>query len=99
MYLVNVRLQILFILFQVCENIQKRGWKSEWIDQQGAPYAYGDDQWVGYENIDSIKIKVRIYRYFSFDYNIKTNQQTLLKNSLHRCSYWNGYCRKKFPPI
>lgn len=45
--------------YEVCENIQKRGWKTEWIDQQGVPYAYGGDQWVGYENIDSIKIKAK----------------------------------------
>ena len=47
-------------MLQVCQNIQNNGWKSGWIDDQGAPYAYGGDQWVGYDNTDSIKMKVGV---------------------------------------
>ncbi|XP_050410558.1 chitotriosidase-1 isoform X2 [Patella vulgata] len=43
--------------YEVCENINRHGWKTEWIDDQGVPYAYGGDQWVGYENLESIKLK------------------------------------------
>ena len=30
-----------------------------WIDEQKAPYAYRGDQWVGYDNVDSVTYKVR----------------------------------------
>ena len=43
---------------QICENIQQHGWKTSWIDDQGVPYAYGGDQWVGFETEDSLKLKV-----------------------------------------
>jgi len=29
-----------------------------WIDEQKVPYAYHDDQWVGYDNVDSVIYKV-----------------------------------------
>jgi len=29
-----------------------------WINEQKAPYAYNDDQWVGYDNVDSVTYKV-----------------------------------------
>ncbi|XP_036357598.1 acidic mammalian chitinase-like [Octopus sinensis] len=45
--------------YEVCENIRERGWKSLWIDDQEVPYAYGGDQWVGYENAASVRIKAR----------------------------------------
>ncbi|GAB1597576.1 chitinase-like protein 3 [Argonauta hians] len=45
--------------YEVCENIREQGWKSTWIDDQEVPYAYGGDQWVGYENTASVKIKAR----------------------------------------
>ncbi|KAK7091100.1 chitinase-3-like protein 1 [Littorina saxatilis] len=43
--------------YEVCQNIQDSGWKTGWIDDQGAPYAYGGDQWVGFDNVDSMKMK------------------------------------------
>ncbi|XP_041362147.1 chitotriosidase-1-like [Gigantopelta aegis] len=43
--------------YEICENIQQHGWKTSWIDDQGVPYAYGGDQWVGFETEDSLKLK------------------------------------------
>ncbi|XP_025092710.1 acidic mammalian chitinase-like [Pomacea canaliculata] len=43
--------------YEICHNIQNNGWKTGWIEDQGVPYAYGGDQWVGFDNIDSIKMK------------------------------------------
>ncbi|PVD32658.1 hypothetical protein C0Q70_08103 [Pomacea canaliculata] len=45
--------------YEVCENLARHGWRSVWIEDQKVPYAYGGDQWVGYDNVDSITIKVQ----------------------------------------
>ncbi|KAK7091103.1 chitinase-3-like protein 1 [Littorina saxatilis] len=44
--------------YEVCENLAKHGWTKVWISDQQAPYAYGGDQWVGYDDPKSLKIKV-----------------------------------------
>ncbi|XP_059149987.1 acidic mammalian chitinase-like [Physella acuta] len=43
--------------YEICLNLKDKGWQSEWIDDQAVPYAYGGDQWAGYENKKSIAIK------------------------------------------
>ncbi|KAK0066103.1 chitinase-3-like protein 1 [Biomphalaria pfeifferi] len=43
--------------YEICKNLQDEGWKSEWIDEQSVPFAYGGDQWAGYEDKKSISIK------------------------------------------
>ena len=44
--------------FEICKLL-KNGWKKEWHDEQKIPYAYKDDQWVGFDDPKSIKLKVR----------------------------------------
>ncbi|KAH9488968.1 hypothetical protein Btru_061747 [Bulinus truncatus] len=43
----------------ICANLKDGGWKSEWIDEQSVPYAYGGDLWAGYEDRKSISIKAK----------------------------------------
>ncbi|XP_067664594.1 chitinase-3-like protein 2 [Haliotis asinina] len=43
--------------YEICENIRLNSWTKEWIDEQNSPYAYGGDQWVGYDDVTSIGIK------------------------------------------
>ena len=43
--------------YEVCKSL-KDGWTKEWNDEQKVPYAYKDDQWVGYDDPQSIKLKV-----------------------------------------
>ncbi|CAL1532903.1 unnamed protein product [Lymnaea stagnalis] len=43
--------------YEICMNLNDKSWNSEWIDDQSVPYAYGGDQWVGYEDKRSIAIK------------------------------------------
>ncbi|XP_050419124.2 chitotriosidase-1 [Patella vulgata] len=45
--------------FEICENLRYKGWRSVWIPEQQSPYAYGGDQWVGYDDTKSIAIKAR----------------------------------------
>jgi chitinase len=34
------------------------GWTEEWDDEQEVPYKYSNTQWIGYDNSQSIKLKV-----------------------------------------
>ena len=43
---------------QVCENLARHGWHKVWLEDQKSPYAYGGDQWVGYDDARSLRIKV-----------------------------------------
>ncbi|XP_059479869.1 probable chitinase 10 [Neocloeon triangulifer] len=53
--------------FEICERVHAKKWKVV-RDKFGAhgPYAYSGDQWVGYEDIDSIKEKGRYIRNMGF---------------------------------
>lgn len=44
---------------QICDKIQNRGWTVV-KDEEGrmGPYAYHDDQWVGFDDQETIKRKV-----------------------------------------
>ncbi|XP_071101187.1 chitinase-3-like protein 2 [Haliotis cracherodii] len=43
--------------YEICENIRFNSWTKEWIEEQNSPYAFGGDQWVGYDDVNSIGIK------------------------------------------
>nr|KAG5699922.1 hypothetical protein BaRGS_018221 [Batillaria attramentaria] len=43
--------------YEICQNILNSGWQTGWIDDQGVPYVYGGNQWAGFDDIDSIKMK------------------------------------------
>ncbi|GFO13885.1 chitinase-3-like protein 1 [Plakobranchus ocellatus] len=45
--------------YEVCENLQRNGWDTAWIDEQAVPYAYGQDQWAGYEDTRSVTLKAK----------------------------------------
>jgi chitinase len=34
-----------------------------WNDEQKVPYAYKGDQWVGYDDFESLEIKVGVTQY------------------------------------
>ena len=43
--------------YEICEKLQN-GWTEVWLDEGKVPYAYGDGDWVGYDNVESINYKV-----------------------------------------
>ena len=43
--------------YEICK-LMKEGWTKEWNDEQKIPYAFKDDQWVGFDDTQSIKLKV-----------------------------------------
>ena len=43
--------------FEICQLMSKEGWSKEWNDEQKIPYAFKEDQWVGFDDPQSIKLK------------------------------------------
>ena len=43
---------------QICDYLNKGGWTSERDPDQKAIYSYTDRLWVGYDDLESINIKV-----------------------------------------
>ena len=42
--------------YEIC-NLIENGWSKEWNDEQKIPFAFKDDQWVGYDDPKSISLK------------------------------------------
>ena len=49
----------IFAYFEICEKIKVNTWKKSWDEKQQSVYASHDDQWVGYDNLRSIALKVK----------------------------------------
>lgn len=45
--------------YEICKKILSDGWTKKWSDEQMVPYAYGQNEWVGFEDIESLRIKAR----------------------------------------
>ncbi|CAF1202079.1 unnamed protein product [Rotaria sordida] len=43
--------------YEICELIKKQKWHTEYDKEQQVPYAYKDDQWVSFDNQESIEKK------------------------------------------
>ncbi|KAI3379773.1 hypothetical protein SNEBB_002045 [Seison nebaliae] len=41
---------------------ENNGWTIEWNDDQQVPYAYRGDQWIGYDNKESIRLKTNLVK-------------------------------------
>ncbi|KAJ8962576.1 hypothetical protein NQ318_000969 [Aromia moschata] len=42
---------------EICETQLEGGWTIVWDDEQKNPYTYKGDQWIGYDNVESIILK------------------------------------------
>lgn len=45
--------------YEICDAINRQNWSSEYDKEQQVPFAYKNDQWVGYDNQLSIEQKCR----------------------------------------
>jgi chitinase len=43
--------------YEICEKLSQ-GWIRVWQDEHKAPYAYSGVNWVGYDDVESLRIKV-----------------------------------------
>jgi hypothetical protein len=43
--------------YEICQKLQQ-GWTRVWNEEQKVPYAYSGKEWVGYEDVESLKHKV-----------------------------------------
>lgn len=48
--------------FEICELLEDKSWKKE-TDDVGSPYIVKGDQWIGYDNRDSLATKVSSIKY------------------------------------
>ncbi len=46
-----------FSYYEVCQKLSQ-GWTQQWDNEAKVPYAYSGSEWVGYDNIRSLKEKV-----------------------------------------
>lgn len=44
---------------EICEKLQKEDWTYVWEEDQKVPYIYRGNQWIGFENPRSIKLKTQ----------------------------------------
>ncbi|KAK4878741.1 hypothetical protein RN001_011247 [Aquatica leii] len=44
--------------FEILQFIKTLGWVREWSDEQLVPFSYNGDQWVGYDDVESVAKKV-----------------------------------------
>ncbi len=49
--------------YEVCSLISQ-GWKKEWDLEQRVPYIYNGDQWISYDDVNSLTEKVFLFSYF-----------------------------------
>ena len=56
------RLQGFLSYYEICLELWRNNWREFWLNEGKVPYAYGDGDWVGYDNVDSIISKVNIAR-------------------------------------
>ena len=47
-----------FSYYEICQKLDKAEWDEEWLDEGKVPYAHGDGDWVGYDNVESIDYKI-----------------------------------------
>jgi chitinase len=45
--------------YEICERVSSNGWVEVWSNAENLPYAYNQTEWIAFENVDSMKIKVK----------------------------------------
>lgn len=44
----------------MCYNLKNNGWTRQWHSEHQVPYAYSGNQWIGYDDVESFNVKVRL---------------------------------------
>ncbi|UYV73398.1 Cht9, partial [Cordylochernes scorpioides] len=53
---------------EICKFVKSDGWTRVWDNDYKAPYAYHGNQWVGYDDLPSIKIKLSLIPMLQTEY-------------------------------
>nr|AJF93427.1 chitinase 4 [Panonychus citri] len=48
--------------YEICNQVKSKNWTRKWDDAGKVPFAYYQDQWVGYEDEESLSIKMKFIR-------------------------------------
>ena len=63
---------------EICLNINNGWTKVKGDECTVGPYAYNDNQWIGYDDLETVKVKVKFSTYSSIAY-ILTYQRICLQ--------------------
>jgi len=47
------------VYIQICQKIENRGWKEHFLNEEGAVYAHGENEWFSFDNQKSITMKAK----------------------------------------
>ena len=76
--------------YEICNLMTNDGWTKEWNDEQKIPYAFKDDQWVGFDDPESIRLKC--------DYAVKRKLAGAMIWSLDLDDFTGSFCSEgKYP--
>jgi len=50
--------------YEICDRLRNKAWQEVWLTEGAVPYAHGDGDWVGYDNLDSIHYKVDMAKHY-----------------------------------
>lgn len=53
--------------YEICEKLKSGNWTAKFDDVQKSMYAYGDGMWVGYDNVDTLFLRVNRSSFAVFD--------------------------------
>ncbi|XP_055837885.1 acidic mammalian chitinase [Episyrphus balteatus] len=95
---------------EVCEKLQKEDWTYVWEDSQKVPYIYRGNQWIGFEDQRSIKLKaqyaldqglagVMIWSLESDDFHGNCGEKYILLKTIHSVLDGASYNKPTQSPI
>ena len=58
-------------LFEICKYLKISNWTREWSNEHQVPYAFSGNQWIGYDDDESIILKVLIKSFLIKNFFLK----------------------------
>ncbi|XP_059615564.1 chitotriosidase-1-like [Phlebotomus argentipes] len=75
---------------ELCEKRLTENWQDFWDEEQKVPFSTREDQWIGYDNEESLRIKARFVKSFKLG--------GLLLNSIETDDF-KGFCGRGIFPL
>jgi len=74
--------------YEICEKINE-GWQTVWDEEISATYAHGGDQWIGFDNEESIRYKVKLAKHYKLG--------GIMWWTLDDDDFKGNYCGSRYP--